>query len=481
MKQTKNINNFIVGSTDNQLSELENHYEFKKALNKLENELQKKEYELSSINKLYQDLKSLNEKTKKECTNLSNKVISLINEMSNKEKKYENEIESSKTSFNKQKEIYENKILKLSAFNPDNLKNKIENEIESKYQQNLSLKENEIEQLITEINELKKKNEILLTEYEEYKNDMISKTMTQKEIHKNEINNLIQKIQLNEDFNKQNSNSIVDKDLYIQLKNELENTRYQLNELNNRYDQLRHENEAMFIEKNELKINLLKITDEQKFSIKQKEADIERLNNIIEKIQNENAMINNNLEAKELQIKELLNEKFNLVNQLSNYELEFQDYMNEIKALRNLLRSHEEEINKNLIYSDKEQKAILFREKEDKENYQKQIDDLVLQFKEANTKKKNNDFFNKDSNNELIKILEQKDYEINKLKEELKLIRKDANKKKKYKMLCKMANENIEKMINKLSTEQKKDFLEIIQKNKNKYAEHDISLSANEK
>ena len=50
----------------NNIQDFENNFELRKALNKLENELQKKDYELSLITDLYQDLKTLKEKTKKE-------------------------------------------------------------------------------------------------------------------------------------------------------------------------------------------------------------------------------------------------------------------------------------------------------------------------------------------------------------------------------------------------------------------------------
>ena len=44
-----------------------------------------------------------------------------------------------------------------------------------------------------------------------------------------------------------------------------------------------------------------------------------------------------------------------------------------------------------------------------------------------------------------------------------------TDKKNEYKLQCKIANENIEQLINKLNEEQKKEFLTIIKNTKNKY------------
>ena len=127
--------------------DFENNYELRKALNKLENELQKKEYENTSLKTLYQDMKNLNERTSKECNSLTNKLNTVRNEMNIMEKKYISEIENIKSNNSKKIEIYENKILKLSEYNPNNLRKNIEIEIENKYKQEMSLKDKEIDQI----------------------------------------------------------------------------------------------------------------------------------------------------------------------------------------------------------------------------------------------------------------------------------------------------------------------------------------------
>ena len=102
----------------NNIQEFENNYELRKALNKLENELQNKDYELNLTKNLYQELRELKDKKEKECNDLGLKLNTVRSDMRNLEKKLQNEIDTMKMNFAKETEIYNNKILKLSEFNP---------------------------------------------------------------------------------------------------------------------------------------------------------------------------------------------------------------------------------------------------------------------------------------------------------------------------------------------------------------------------
>ena len=170
----------------NNLQDFENNYELRKALNKLENELQKKDYELNLTNDSYQDLKALNKKYEKENNDLTIKLNTVRSDMNIMEKKYENDLETLKSNFKKEVEIYNNKILKLSEYNPSNLQKNIEYKVENKYKQQLLLKDKEIDDLSTKLNQTEHKYQLLLAEYEEYKLDMQKEFDIQKHFHQNE-------------------------------------------------------------------------------------------------------------------------------------------------------------------------------------------------------------------------------------------------------------------------------------------------------
>ena len=59
-------------------------------------------------------------------------------------------------------------------------------------------------------------------------------------------------------MNSSKNNSGEGNDNFTQIKNELDNTRRQVTELNNEIDKLRHDKELLIIERNEHKINLKK-------------------------------------------------------------------------------------------------------------------------------------------------------------------------------------------------------------------------------
>ena len=441
----------------NNIQEFENNYELRKALNKLENELQSRVYELNLTKNLYQELQELNEKKEKECNDLNIKLNTVRSDMRNIEKKLQNEIDTMKLNFAKETEIYNNKILKLSEFNPSNLQKNIEYKIENKYKQELSLKDKEIEDLTNKLSQTEQQYELLISEFEEYKINIQNEFDTQKHFHQAEVNSLLEKIRLNEDMNSSRNNSGDNNDNFIQIKNELDTTRRQVTELNNEIDKLRHDKELLIIERNEHKINLIKERDKQNFGKKNMEIALNKANNSLENMYRQIDSLNNALKERDFKINELLKQKQNLNEKLANQDMEFLDTKNVIHNLNNILKSNEEENHKLFLEKEKIQKESLIKEKQEKENLQKQIDDLSLKLKDAKNSKIKKEYIY-DGNNKGYKEL------INKLK-------KITEKKNQYKIKCKMAKENIEQIIQKLDEKQEKEFEKILQNTKKKYSQ----------
>ena len=441
----------------NNIQEFENNYELRKALNKLENELQSRVYELNLTKNLYQELQELNEKKEKECNDLNIKLNTVRSDMRNIEKKLQNEIDTMKLNFAKETEIYNNKILKLSEFNPSNLQKNIEYKIENKYKQELSLKDKEIEDLTNKLSQTEQQYELLISEFEEYKINIQNEFDTQKHFHQAEVNSLLEKIRLNEDMNSSKNNSGESNDNFTQIKNELDNTRRQVTELNNEIDKLRHDKDLLIIERNEHKINLIKERDKQNFDKKNIELSLNKANNSLENMARQIDSLNNALKERDYKINELMKQKQNLNEKLSNQEMEFIDMKNSIHNLNNILKSNEEENHKLFLEKEKIQKESLIKEKQEKENLQKQIDDLSIKLKDAKNSKIKKEYIY-DGNNKGYKEL------INKLK-------KITEKKNQYKIKCKMAKENIEQIIQKLDEKQEKEFEKILQNTKKKYSQ----------
>ena len=441
----------------NNIQEFENNYELRKALNKLENELQSRVYELNLTKNLYQELQELNEKKEKECNDLNIKLNTVRSDMRNIEKKLQNEIDTMKLNFAKETEIYNNKILKLSEFNPSNLQKNIEYKIENKYKQELSLKDKEIEDLTNKLSQTEQQYELLISEFEEYKINIQNEFDTQKHFHQAEVNSLLEKIRLNEDMNSSKNNSGESNDNFTQIKNELDNTRRQVTELNNEIDKLRHDKELLIIERNEHKINLIKERDKQNFDKKNLELSLNKANNSLENMARQIDSLNNALKERDYKINELMKQKQNLNEKLANQDMEFLDTKNVIHNLNNILKSNEEENHKLFLEKEKIQKESLIKEKQEKENLQKQIDDLSIKLKDAKNSKIKKEYIY-DGNNKGYKEL------INKLK-------KITEKKNQYKIKCKMAKENIEQIIQKLDEKQEKEFEKILQNTKKKYSQ----------
>ena len=134
---------------------------------------------------------------------------------------------------------------------------------------------------------------------------------------------------------------------------------------------------------------------------------------------------------------------------------------NQVNILNDILRTHQERLNNNLISNYKNKKEMLVEEKKMENRYKKEIEELNMKLKGT----KNMD--------DLEDIINDKDEEIKKLKNQIRQIEndvvddlkykyKDAIKKKQfYKSQCKEANQKIEKLYKKLTPEQQKDFKNI--------------------
>jgi hypothetical protein len=383
------------------------------------------------------------------------------------EKKYQSEISTLKSNFAKEREIYNNKILKLSEFNPVNLQKNIEYKIENKYKQQLLSKDKENEDLTNKLNQLEIKYELLIAEYDEYKINVQNEFDVQKNFHQNEINNLIEKIRINEDMNNNRNNTGDNSENFIQIKNELDNTRRQVTELNNEIDKLRHDKELLIIERNEYKINIMKERDKNNFENKNLEILLNKEKNNTENMNRQIDALNNTLKERDFAISDLLKQKQNLNDKISGLENEIIEIKNYVHNLKNIVKSNEEENNKIIIEKEKNQKENFMREKQEKENLQKQVDDLTLKLKDAKNGRYQKDFAY-DGNNKGYKDLIQN----------LKIMR---NKKNEYKLKLKIANENIEEIIKKLDENQKKDLEKVIQNINKKYSKKERNESEDDK
>ena len=169
--------------------------EYKRLILKLEDELNKKSTEISMLKKHYSDLKSLFDDIQVECDELNKKLLSKNSEIKKLEKKHEEEIKNIRQNFEKQKEIYEEKLLKLSAINPKNKEISLEREIKIRYEEKFKEKNIENEILKNKIKILENENNDLKSEIE--KNEKTYNQMINFEEDKNLSEDLV-KIEDNE-------------------------------------------------------------------------------------------------------------------------------------------------------------------------------------------------------------------------------------------------------------------------------------------
>ena len=435
----------------------ENIEEYKKAFNNMEAELLSKQYEISSINNALQECKKITEILQQECENLNNKNISLINEKSTLDKKYQTEIEKLESSYKKKINEYEMKIQKLSLQDLESMRTQIENDYKNKYEEIIFIKDQEIIEKNHIIENLK--NELILLEKSQKDElEFMKKDMdTLRNIHKSETDDLYNRIQIL----KRNNSSKNSDEAYLFLNNELEKAKQQINFFNRENLRLKKDNESLLKEKNTLNINFVTLNNKLTFDEKRNGFEINRLKNNIENLKSENNSLNIDIQLKDKEIDNFFNEKMKLKNRISSKEMECLQLKNEITILNDIVKSHQESLNNNLISNYKDKKEMILEGKKMENRYKKEIDELNMKLRGT----KNMD--------DLEDIINDKDEEINKLKNKIKQIEndvvddlkykyKDAIKKKQfYKSQCKEANQKIEKLYKKLTPEQQKEFQNI--------------------
>ena len=445
--------------------------QYLKALKNLEIELQKKEYEISTINNSYQELKKLFINISKEKEDMNEKIIALITEKKELEKKYELEIDTLNSNFKKKEEDYQQKISNFSSFNTNSFKNKIESDLINKYEEKLLSKDQEILELNKILDKLRQDNELISDQFQFEKEGLLKDINTLKNLHKTETLDLLQRIQILKNNSQKNMNSI-DKEQFLRVKNELQNAKHQLNILSKENFRLKKDNEILLKEKNKFKSDLLVLEGNKKFEDKKNETEVKRLNNSIDNLKEENNLLRNNNKEKDNEIKKLYTEKINLSNDLSNKELQCQQLLNEINVLNDLLKGHQDELENNLVQNYKNKKESQIRERMNEESYKKEIEDLKYKLQD-NIKFDKIEEILSDKDNE-IHILKNKILEIEtNTSNEGNLIKKYndmVTKKNLYKKKCREANEKIEKLLRILNPEQEEEFKKIFgidDKNKN--------------
>ena len=140
--------------------------------------------------------------------------------------------------------------------------------------------------------------------------------------------------------------------------------------------------------------------------------------------------------------------------------MEYQQLQNEANILRELLKTHQDDFDKNINENYKIKNEIILKGRMNEEKYKKEIEEL-------NTKLKEN------TNIEAFEeMINNKEEEIIRLKKKIKELEGDVvvdsnlikkynevvKKKNYYKNQCKLLNEKMQKMVDKLNPEQIQEF-----------------------
>ena len=488
--------------------EINEFIELKRLVKKLEEELSIKNSENIILAKENNDIKILSEELQNECNELNKKLSNKNSEIKKLEKKYKEEKDNIINNFEKQKEIYESKLLKLSSINPMNNEISLEREIQIRYDEKLKQKNIEIEILKNQIKKLENDKNELRIEIENEKRRQI-------QINKlNEEKDMLNDIVYQEDDEKKDNDieyyttlkklqSIIkDKDenidkLYQELNQiKIDRKKYEL-DLSKKYFLDLNKFKDLEANNNKLKQELISKNDELKeienkllelqeyFEESKKEKDMmaEEKETFLLKINNlENELMNNIEIQKDLDIlreliqkyesEQILNQKIkkqtdeknkNKINELQKKLEESKEKLSNFAESNNLksninyinyIENNNFENNNNInIYKIEYEKIH--------QKYNLLLIEQKMKVTDLKQKEEENETLNENLR-EVIKKEKQRKEKYYQLKEKYKIL---LEKKERYKDISKIAKRKIENIVNLLTPEQKKN----IEKEGNKY------------
>ena len=463
-------------------SQINDLIEYKKLIVKLEEALKLKEEENQRKLKINLDLKELIEEMKKELNSQNQRIIQQQSEIKNISKKYENEINQLNTTYENEKQKYDEKIFELSAYNPQKQEAKIKNDIETKYKIIIKNKDLEISNLTEEVNELKEEISLKDKELSILKINLNEQLYTERETHSYQMKDLIMKISNQKQLEKADEEKEILKEFKLSTKQNEEKSELLHKEL----DQLRTEkaqneikyNKELFeldtklkeqIDNNQILINDI---DSYKENIEKIKMFLFNKDDEINKLIEENRKINQDKENLML----IIQEKENLIEEQI---IGLNELKKNYKLINNDIKIKKEE-NKNL--------AKKISELEEKMNKEQKPDNDNIILNSLNATKENENLF-KEAYEEIrekyrrlmkeqtknISEIENKNEEIKTLKSKIKRLKKDKNdnyfgnediirkyteinqKKNYYKQQCKNANKYILKISEILTNDQKQN------------------------
>ena len=488
--------------------EINEFIELKRLVKKLEEELSIKNSENIILAKENNDIKILSEELQNECNELNKKLSNKNSEIKKLEKKYKEEKDNIINNFEKQKEIYESKLLKLSSINPMNNEISLEREIQIRYDEKLKQKNIEIEILKNQIKKLENdKNELRieienekrrqiqinkLNEEKDMLNDIINQEDDEKKDNDIEYYTSLKKLQSiikdkDENIDKlyQELNQIkIDRKKYeldLSKKYFLDLNKFKDLEANN--NKLKQELISKNDELKEIENKLLELQEFFEESKKEKDMMAEEKETLLLKINNlENELMNNIEIQKDLDIlreliqkyesEQILNQKIkkqtdeknkNKINELQKKIEESKEKLSNFAESNNLksninyinyIENNNFENNNNInIYKIEYEKIH--------QKYNLLLIEQKMKVTDLKQKEEENEMLNENLR-EVIKKEKQRKEKYYQLKEKYKIL---LEKKERYKDISKIAKRKIENIVNLLTPEQKKN----IEKEGNKY------------
>ena len=294
---------------------------------------QRKEEYLDQTQKAYNRLREQNEETK---TNF----IKQAEEKKNFEARMADALRKVETGqIMKQKENEELQVRLLNTHDIELEKMKIKNKLELQYNQEIEKRQSKIENLVSELDELKRNYELLNARYNSISRDHENEIDFLKESHKIQVNELINEIS---SLQNQNSSDIY-KDKYHELKRESETIKGRNETFQKEMNDINLELERLRREKTDNLVNNSKLLESERAERRDQKVLYEKLVMRNKYQDDESKQHNDKVEKLEKKIFELMDERQKTVEHDAGKDKRIFDLKLELQEVENSFRKRDQE------------------------------------------------------------------------------------------------------------------------------------------
>ena len=237
-----------------------------------------------------------------------------------------------------------------------------------------------------EVHESNKRFEMLLSEFEHFKSDHLEEIERLIKSHNIEKRELMSEIGILAE----RADKKEEVETLTETRAELFSYKKRYTDLQNEITILRREKESLLVEKNEVKLEMMKENDNLRMKTKLTQTDLDKVQLQYKNLEHETIMLRNKVEAKAEELRLAKIDNLDLVRVNRERENDFNGFKAQILILHQKVEERDLEISEGFRETNSKEQERYMKNRHEMESYQQKIEDLTSALQELRIKYDNN-------------------------------------------------------------------------------------------